>query len=41
MMKSNNFPDKEMLDLPPDLEGITRPNKKAKTKLQKPPKEKI
>ena len=34
-MKSNNFPDKEMLDMPPDLEGITRPKKKAKTKLFK------
>ena len=35
MMKSNNFPDKDMLDMPPDLEGVTRPNKKAKTKLYK------
>ena len=35
MMKSNNFPDKEMLDMTPDLEGVTRPKKKAKTKLFK------
>ena len=35
MMTSNNFADKEMLDMPPDLEGITRPEKSAKTKLFK------
>ena len=27
-----NFKDKEILDLPPDLEGVTRAEKDAKTK---------
>ena len=31
-MKSNNFPDKELLDMPPDMEGVTRPQKDKKTK---------
>ena len=31
-MKSNNFPDKELLDMPPDMEGVTRPEKNKKTK---------
>ena len=31
-MKSNNFPDKELLDMPPDMEGVTRPMKDKKTK---------
>ena len=31
-MKSNNFPDKEILDMPPDMEGVTRPKKDKKTK---------
>ena len=31
-MKSNNFPDKELLDMPPDMEGVTRPEKDKKTK---------
>ena len=26
-MKSNNFPDKELLDMTPDMEGVTRPQK--------------
>ena len=26
-MKSNNFPDKELLNMPPDMEGVTRPEK--------------
>ena len=34
-MQSSNFRDKEILNMPPDLEGVTRPNKKAKTKLFK------
>ena len=29
-MKSNNFPDKEMLDMPPDMEGVTRAEKTVK-----------
>ena len=31
-MKSNNFPDKELLDMPPDMEGVTRAEKDTKTK---------
>ena len=31
-MQSNNFRDKEILNMPPDLEGITRPKKDKKTK---------
>ena len=31
-MKSNNFPDKELLNMPPDMEGVTRPEKDKKTK---------
>ena len=31
-MQSNNFRDKEILNMPPDLEGITRPEKDKKTK---------
>jgi len=31
-MKLNNFPDKETLDMPPDMAGITRPEKDKKTK---------
>ena len=31
-MKSNNFPDKEILAMTPDMEGITRPLKDKKTK---------
>ena len=31
-MQSNNFRDKEILNMPPDLEGITRPEKEKKTK---------
>ena len=31
-MQSNNFKDKEILNMPPDLEGITRPEKDKKTK---------
>ena len=31
-MKSNNFPDKEILDMPPDMEGVTRAEKNSKTK---------
>ena len=31
-MKSNNFPDKELLDMTPDMEGVTRPEKNKKTK---------
>ena len=31
-MKSNNFPDKELLDMTPDMEGVTRPEKDSKTK---------
>ena len=31
-MKSNNFPDKELLDMTPDMEGVTRPEKDKKTK---------
>ena len=27
-----NFKDKEILDMPPDLEGVTRPEKDKKTK---------
>ena len=32
-MKSNNFPDKELLDMPPDMEGVTRPKKDKKSNL--------
>ena len=31
-MKSNNFPDKELLAQTPDMEGVTRPEKSKKTK---------
>jgi len=31
-MQSNNFRNKEILNMPPDLEGITRPEKDKKTK---------
>jgi len=31
-MQSNNFRDKEIINMPPDLEGITRPQKDEKTK---------
>ena len=31
-MKSNNFPDKELLAMTPDMEGVTRPEKDKKTK---------
>ena len=31
-MQSSNFRDKEILNTPPDLEGITRPEKDKKTK---------
>ena len=31
-MKSNNFPDKEILAMTPDMEGVTRPIKDKKTK---------
>lgn len=31
-MKSNNFPDKELLDMTPDMEGVTRAEKNSKTK---------
>ena len=31
-MQSNNFPDKELLDMPPDMEGVTRAEKDSKTK---------
>ena len=31
-MKSNNFPDKEILAMTPDMEGVTRPLKDKKTK---------
>ena len=31
-MKSNNFPDKEILAMTPDMEGVTRPGKDKKTK---------
>ena len=31
-MNSNNFPDKEILDMPPDMEGVTRAEKNSKTK---------
>ena len=31
-MKSNNFRDKELLDMTPDMEGVTRPEKNKKTK---------
>ena len=31
-MKSNNFPDKELLAMTPDMEGVTRPEKDQKTK---------
>ena len=31
-MKSNNFPDKELLDMTPDMEGVTRPEKDKKNK---------
>ena len=31
-MKSNNFPDKELLDMPPDMEGVTRTEKDSKTR---------
>ena len=31
-MKSNNFPDKELLDMTPDMEGVTRPEKDKNTK---------
>lgn len=31
-MQSNNFRDKEILNMPPDLEGITRPEKDKRTK---------
>ena len=31
-MQSNNFRNKEILNMPPDLEGITRPKKDKKTK---------
>jgi len=31
-MQSNNFRDKDILNMPPDLEGITRPEKDKKTK---------
>ena len=31
-MQSSNFRDKEILNIPPDLEGVTRPEKDKKTK---------
>tara|TARA_R100000329_G_scaffold577_1_gene1197 strand:+ start:840 stop:1067 length:228 start_codon:yes stop_codon:yes gene_type:complete len=31
-MKSNNFPDKEILAMTPNMEGVTRPLKDEKTK---------
>ena len=31
-MKSNNFPDKELLAMTPNMEGVTRPKKDKKTK---------
>jgi hypothetical protein len=31
-MIQENFKDKEILDMPPDLEGVTRPDKDKKTK---------
>jgi len=31
-MQSSNVRDKEILNMPPDLEGITRPEKDKKTK---------
>jgi hypothetical protein len=31
-MRSNNFPDKEILAMTPDMEGVTRPEKDKKTK---------
>ena len=31
-MRSNNFPDREILDMTPDMEGVTRPKKDKKTK---------
>ena len=31
-MRSNNFPDKELLAMTPNMEGVTRPEKDKKTK---------
>ena len=31
-MHSNNFPDKEIIDMPPDMEGVTRAEKDSKTR---------
>lgn len=31
-MQSNNFRDKEIINMPPDIEGITRAEKDKKTK---------
>ena len=31
-MKSNNFPDKEILEMTPNMEGVTRPEKDKKLK---------
>ena len=31
-MRSNNFKDKELLQMIPDMEGVTRPKRKSKTK---------
>ncbi len=31
-MKSSNFPDKELLAMTPNMEGVTRPKKDKKTK---------
>ena len=31
-MRSNNFPDKEILAMTPNMEGVTRPEKDKKTK---------
>ena len=31
-MKSSNFPDKELLAMTPNMEGVTRPQKDKKTK---------
>ena len=32
MLRSRSFKTKEMLDLIPDMEGVTRPKRKSKTK---------
>ena len=32
MLRSRSFKTKEMLELIPDMEGVTRPKRKSKTK---------